>query len=215
MSGDPNSRNVAVYSLQMHPNEPKAKQISDELAQKYGVSSEAAKTLSQAIIAGNGTMAQFSHPDLGGRGQWLRGGMTMIGDMFNDALKAKVAALCSELSARFDREPSEKTTAERSSQTETSHDDVSLFIPGGGSRSGDWWGADLGTPDGTGSQNDIRYAYFPASRRLAVKIGYRVTIYDTGDHEISGVSQQQSGDASLSFVSQRGLVRASELRVVG
>lgn len=141
----------------------------------------------------------------------------MIGDMFNDALKAKVAALCSELSARFDRErePSEKTTAQRSSQTETNHDDVSLFIPAEGSRSGDWWGADLGTAGGTGSQNDIRYAYFPASRRLAVKIGDRVTIYDTVDHEISGVSQQHSGDASLSFVSQRGLVRVSELRVVG
>lgn len=199
----------------MHPNEPQATQISDDLAQKYGVSSEAVKTLSQAIIAGNGTMAQFSHPELGGRGQWLRGGMTMIGDMFNDALKAKVVALCSELSARLDREPAEKTTAQRSSQTETNHDEVSLFIPAGGSRSGDWWGADLGTAGATGSQNDIRYAYFPASRRLAVKIGDGVRIYDTGDHEISGVSQQQSGDASLTFVSQRGLVRVSELRVVG
>jgi hypothetical protein len=190
-------------------------QIIDELAQKYGVSSEAVKTLSQAIIAGNRTMAQFNHPELGGHGQWMRGGMTMIGDMFNDALKAKVVALCSELSARLDRESSGKTTAQRSSQTATSHDDVSLFIPAGSSRSSDWWGTDLGTAGATGSQNDIRYAYFPAARRLAVKIGDRVTIYDTGDHEISGVSQQQSGDASLTFVSQRGLVRVSELRTVG
>jgi hypothetical protein len=49
----------------MHPNEPKATQISDHLAQKYGVSSEAVKTLTQAIIAGHGAMAQFSHPELG------------------------------------------------------------------------------------------------------------------------------------------------------
>jgi hypothetical protein len=139
----------------------------------------------------------------------------MIGDMFNDALKARVTALCSELSAQLDREPAEKTTAQRSSQTETSHDEVSLFIPAGGSRSDDWWGADLGTAGATGSQNDIRYACFPASRRLAVKIGDRVRIYDTGDHEIGGISQQQSGDSSLTFVSQRGLVRVSELRVVG
>jgi hypothetical protein len=204
---------MAVYSLQMHPNEPRAKQTSDELAQKYGVSSDVVKTLWQAIIAGNGTMAQFSHPELGGPGQWLRGGMTMIGDMFNHGLKSKVSALCSELSARFDRELSEKTTAQGSSQTETSPDDVSIFIPGRGAN--DWWGTDLGTTGATGSQNDIRYAYFPVSRRLAIQIGDRVTIYDTGDHEISGVSQQQSGDASLSFVSQRGLVRVSELRVVG
>jgi hypothetical protein len=38
-----------------------------------------------------------------------------------------------------------------------------------------------------------------------------VTIYDTADHEIGGVSQQQSGDASLTFVSQRGLVRVADL----
>ena len=140
----------------------------------------------------------------------------MIGDMFNDALKARVVALCSELSAQLDREPAEKTTAQRSSQTETSHDEVSLFIPAGGPRSGDeWWGTDLGTAGATGSQNDIRYACFPASRRLAIKIGNSVRIYDTGDHEISGISQQQSGDASLTFVSQRGRVRVSELRVVG
>jgi hypothetical protein len=199
----------------MHENEPKTTQINDELAQKYGVSSEAVKTLSQAIIAGNGTMAQFSHPELGGRGQWLRGGMTMIGDMFNDALKTKVVALCSELSTRLDGESSEKTTAQHSSKAETSHDDVSLFIAAGGSRSSDWWGADLGAAGATGSQNEIRYAYFPASRRLAIKIGDHVRIYDTGDHEISGVSQQQSGDASLTFFSQKGLVRVSELRAVG
>jgi hypothetical protein len=76
----------------------------------------------------------------------------------------------------------------RSPQTETSHDDVSLFVPAGSSRSSDWWEADLGTAGATGSQNDIRYAYFPASRRLAIQIGDRVRIYDTGDHEISGVS---------------------------
>jgi hypothetical protein len=41
-----------------------------------------------------------------------------------------------------------------------------------------------------------------------------VTIYDTEDHIITGVSQQQSGDASLSFVSQRGLIRVADLRIV-
>jgi hypothetical protein len=92
--------------------------------------------------------------------------------------------------------------------------EVSFFVPEKVESSGDWWGAELGTAGSTGSQNDIRYAYFPAAKRLAVGIGDQVTIYDTGDHAISGVSQQQSGSASLKFVSQRGLVRASELRIV-
>jgi hypothetical protein len=51
-------------------------------------------------------MAQFSHPDLGGRGQWSAGGMTMIGDMFNDALKTKVKQLCSELASILSQETS-------------------------------------------------------------------------------------------------------------
>jgi hypothetical protein len=40
-------------------------------------------TLLQALVNSNGTMAQFSHWELGGGGQWMRGGMTMVGDMFN------------------------------------------------------------------------------------------------------------------------------------
>lgn len=74
-----------------------------ELAQKYGVSEEAVLVLWQALVRGRGTMAQFNHPELGGRGQWMPG-MIMIGDMFNDALKAKVGALCGEL-AEFLRIP--------------------------------------------------------------------------------------------------------------
>jgi len=49
-----------------------------------------------ALARGNGSMAQFNHPELGGNGQWMPG-MIMIGEMFNHALKAKVNALCTEL----------------------------------------------------------------------------------------------------------------------
>src|ERR1700735_1005676 len=70
----------------------------DELAQRYSVSPDAVKTLLQSLVSSNGTMAQFNHPELGGGGQWMRGGMTMVGDMFNHGLKAKVERLCSELS---------------------------------------------------------------------------------------------------------------------
>jgi hypothetical protein len=163
-------------------------------------------------------MAQFSHPELGGLGQWAQGGMTMIGDMFNDALKAKVNGLCSDLANLLGQEPS-RMRASPSLQTQSQggtgdYGNVSLFVPAAGGSPAGWWGADLGAASATGSQNNMRYAYFPASRRLAVAIGDHVTIYDTADHGISGVSQQQSGDASLSFVSQHALVRVADLRVV-
>jgi hypothetical protein len=49
------------------------------------------------VAAGGGTLAQFNcnHPELGGNGQWMSGGMTMVGDMFNYGLKATVSGLCS------------------------------------------------------------------------------------------------------------------------
>ena len=41
-----------------------------------------------------------------------------------------------------------------------------------------------------------------------------VTIYDTLDHQIGGVSQQQSGSGSMSFTSQYGVVEVAKLPVV-
>jgi hypothetical protein len=202
----------------MEPLSPEGLKFVEELARRYGVSTQAVTALLQAVISGGGTMAQFSHPELGGLGQWTQGGMTMIGDMFNNTLKAKVDGLCSDLANLLSQDPSwmrAGTPLQAQSQGGTGgHGGVSLFVPTAGGSPVAWWGADLGAASSTGSQNNIRYAYFPASRRLAVAIGDHVTIYDTADHMISGVSQQQSGDASLSFTSQRGLVRVADLRVV-
>jgi hypothetical protein len=157
-------------------------------------------------------------------GQWSQGGMTMIGDMFNNALKARVDGLCSELAGLLARQP--LTAQPRGGQSQRQSqggfaggffrggEEVSLFVPITGRSSAGWWPADLGQPSSTGEQNDIRYAVFPAARRLAIDIAGRVTVYDTLDHQIGGISQQQSGDASLSFTSQDGLVRLSELPIV-
>ena len=47
-----------------------------ELTQKYQLSEPAIMVLLQALIKGNGKMAQFNHPELGGVGQWLPGGIS-------------------------------------------------------------------------------------------------------------------------------------------
>jgi hypothetical protein len=78
-----------------------------------------------------------------------------------------------------------------------------------------WWPDRLGKPSTAGSQNDLRYAYFPDSQRLAVSRGGKVTVYDSGNHKISGVSQQQGGDrGDVTFSSQDGEVALSDLKVV-
>ncbi|MDQ2694230.1 MAG: SHOCT domain-containing protein [Pseudomonadota bacterium] len=189
---------------------PQGQQQINQLAQRYGVSADAVMTLLNAVRQGNGTMAQFNHPELGGAGQWMQGGMTMVGDMFNNALKAKVDGLCSELSAWLAREPDAGRAGPAQSQRQSSGG----VMESQGGESGAWWPAQLGTPAAVGAQNNIRYAYFPDARRLVVDVNGQVTTYDTLDHRISGVSQQQGGTTSLTFSSQRGTVALADLPVV-
>jgi hypothetical protein len=197
---------------------PQGVKIIEYLAEKHHVSSGTVMTLLDALVKGRGTMAQFNHPELGGLGQWSQGGMTMVGDMFNSAMKAKVDGLCSELSDLLIREDSSFRAA-GSSQGESAletggAEEFSLFVHAHGGLSARWWGIEMGVPTATGAQNDINYAYFRAAKRLAIKIGDQLSIYDTGHHEISGISQQQGGDASLTFRSQHGLVRLAELHLL-
>src|SRR6516165_12816837 len=92
----------------------------------HGLSRAAVLSMLFAIHVGGGTMAQFSIPELGGSGQWMQGGMTMVGgNMFDNALKARVDALCSELAQLL------ATTA--------------VFPP-----SANWWPANLGVPSSAG-----------------------------------------------------------------
>ena len=60
---------------------PEGQQPVTALAQRYGVSVDAVMTLLHAVVKGHGTMAQFDQRALGGRGQWMAGGMVMVGDM--------------------------------------------------------------------------------------------------------------------------------------
>ena len=67
-----------------------------------------------------------------------------------------------------------------------------------------WWPDDLGQPSTSGSQNEMRYAFFPEKRRLLIEQDGKLITYDSGDHRISGVSQQQTHGSSLAFTSQDG-----------
>src|SRR3954454_4238552 len=192
---------------------PEERRAIERIALRHGVSTDAALTLLHALRAGNGAMAQFSHPDLGGMGQWSQGGMTMVGDMFNQGLRARVDALCTKLAGWLRAKPSLMAAPAQTQSQSGSDAGVSLFVPRA-AQPGAWWPAELGDPTSAGAQNDLRYAVFPAARRLAVEHGGRMTLYDTGDHVITGVSQQQSGSRSLTFTSQHGLVRLSDLPVV-
>ena len=184
------------------PLTPAGESAVADIAARYRVSEGAVRTLLDAVIRGGGAMAQFSHPELGGSGQWMRGGMTMVGDMFNPGLQSTVSGICSELSALLASggvlvRPPEPGSA------------------GFGSCGGQaWWPEGLGRPSSSGGQNDASYAYFPGPRRLAIRRGGAITLYDTLDHAISGVQQQQGSRGSLEFSSQHGTFTVDTLPVV-
>lgn len=167
------------------------------IADRYNLQPETVETLLKAIVRGNGTMAQFNLPELGGAGQWMKGGMTMVGDMFNSPLKTKVDQLCNELAGLA------STAVLFEDNHEPEHKQAS-----------DSWPAIFGNPTSSGSQNTFRYAYFAPVHRLVVEDGGKRTIYDTKHHQITGVSQQQGTTSSYRFTSQEGQVDLSALQVV-
>lgn len=175
------------------------------VAQRHGLSASAGRALYDALVAGGGRQAQFSHPELGGMGQWS-GGMTQIGDMFNDALKAKVSAFCHDMSEQA-------AGARRGTQNvfEGGNRSASPWAMRGPDR---WWPAALGDPTSSGSQNDMSYACFPDKHRLAISRSGKVTVYDTGTHQLTGFSQQQPGTGDLAFAGQNGPVALDSLQVV-
>ena len=178
------------------------------IAARHDVSRGATEHLF-AALSHNGSQAQFNHPELGGLGQWSRGGMLMIGDMFNHSLKAKVAVLCSEIADIASRSVDVHGLAGQQ-QSQYQGSDVHRF----GSQTAltsNWWPKELGSPSATGVQNNMRYAFFPASRRLALSVDGAITVYDTKDHLISGFSQQQSGEKSVTFSSQHGRIDLAQL----
>ncbi len=176
----------------------------EDLASRHNVSLSAVQTLQDALRRGGGRMAQFSHPELGGMGQWSAGGMIQIGDMFNTPLRARVAALCAELAAAPPVDAPANAPA-----------GAGFGADVGAASHRDWWPAGLGWPSATGAQDGMRYACFPETRRVAIEQGGAVTVHDSGEHGISGVSQAQGAGQDLVFLSQLGRIRASDLPVVG
>lgn len=205
---------------------PQGQQTIDNIAQRHGFSSNAVLSMLESVINGNGSMAQFNHPEFSGSGQWMSGGMTMVSDMFNNYLKGRVNNLCSELAQLVANQPDLLRSGSFQSQSQNDQQQsnysgqyssnnptpsASLFVAG---TSSDWWPNDLRWPNSTGAQNGVRYAYFAQARRLVIEVNGRVTVYDTLDHQIGGFSQQQSYGGSLSFSSQYGLIDVGSLPII-
>lgn len=149
---------------------PLAEPDYQALSARTGLSEAALRVLYEALQRGRGAQAQFNHPELGGMGQWMWGGMIMIGDMFNSALSAKVAHACSLLADAAAAVPAPVFLAMESDR---------------------WWPAELGDPSSSAVQNGFAYALFPVAGRLAVRTeDGRIAVYDISGMAVHGVGAQ-------------------------
>jgi hypothetical protein len=112
----------------------------DRVSLRHSVSPDAVRTILRALRSGGGTMAQFSHAEFGGMSQWSPG-MTMVGDMFNNKLKAKLDAVCTELATYVAETPSPERGRWRGDG------EVSYR---GTKQGSNWWPSNLGTPSAVG-----------------------------------------------------------------
>lgn len=227
------------------------RQLIATLAAGHNISESAVETLWQAVEAGNGTAAQFNHPELGGMGQWMAGSMAVVSD-FNEAhMQETITQLCTTIATYLQNRavaadygvmdqrqtqsqwsnpggivpsnvvPPRPTTAQSisaSSTTDQKRSTADAAQPNTQtatvrqSAGQQWWPDSLGLPNNSGSQNDMYYAYFAMHQRLALRIGNQVAIYDTGEHQISGISQRQSGTQNIGFRSPLGEVSLTQLK---
>ena len=195
------------------------KQFVQAVAQHHQLSEGAVEALFVAIQAGHGTAAQFNHPELGGLGQWMGGGMIMLGDMFNHRLKATVAQICTEIAdylvTHARQVEAERPLTRQTQAKEPSSMQFKPFMPMHEmtfSAQEPWWPQEFGTPTASGAQNTLQYVYFAQKKRLVIRLDQRVAVYDTQDHQINGVSQQQDAKQKVTFRSQKGELSLSLLK---
>ena len=77
------------------------------------------------------------------------------------------------------------------------------------------WPSELGIASTSGTSPEMRYAYFPKNRRLAVEWHGVLTIYDTAEYQFRGMLQAHSAETvGISIWTQRGRVRLADLATV-
>ncbi|NIC05623.1 SHOCT domain-containing protein [Billgrantia bachuensis] len=174
--------------------------IVDELAERHDFSHDAIAHMVSAVTDGNGQMAMFSHPEFGGPGQWMQGGMLLLSAPLNHTLNARVDALCHEI-GEIIGENADEIIAQQPAWLVAEENTA-------------WWPAELGAPNATGEQNGLRYAYFAQARRLVVQTEDAIRVYDTLDHRIGGFAQQQGSQSRFTVTSQHGDIDLASLPVI-
>ena len=165
-----------------------------DIAAKYQITEATVRTLLEGLQTTSGFQVQFNIAELGGMGQW-QSGMVMIGDMFNEGLKAKVSALCAEL-ASFLREPHPTEPEETATEPTTSAAPIKTL-----------------RATFSGSQNGTKYAYYAPQNVLQIEEEDKIARYSTEGLTLWGVQQAQDGTGKkLKFTHAGGTITVDDLK---
>lgn len=162
-----------------------------EIAAEFKVQEITVSKLLDGLQKNSGRQVQFNIAELGGMGQWQSGGMVMVGDMFNNELKAKVDRLC-------------KVLVQMPAKAESNP-----FVPIQSSVGSNRF-ANI-----KGSQNGISYAYYQTEAILEITDENGLKKYSTEGYLLTGVQQSQSNDSrKLSFSHSGGSVEIKDLKQI-
>lgn len=200
---------LQTYSGNLHAQSGDKDPIIKELSSKYEIDQDAVECLYNSIQAGNGTMAQYNHPGLGGMGQWMAGGSVMS---FNWVLAGKITQMANAISQKILERPSQQSSqpakvvpvspVQQKPVVNNSNPSFTPFAPmkpmapmtfsfpqGNGEKS----------PDMSGAQNGTSYKYFKNDDVLEItKNGSTKKIILSA--KLVGVSQEQDQQGHQKFV---------------
>jgi hypothetical protein len=185
-----------------------AEDVIPSIAERYHVSIDAAREVERALRATGGRQAQFSHPELGGTGQWMPG-MLMIHAAADRQLRTRVEGLLDEVAAVV-RGSDTAAPAALARDPDAPPALSRVDLPAGES----WWPAPYGHPAAQGCQSGIRYAWFPGRCCVLVQVGSRIDCYDTAEHQVRGVGQQQGSSSRLVLTTASGEIPLDYLQCI-
>ena len=94
------------------------RRIVDDVARRHGFSSDAVTSMLISVWLGMATRRSSTIRSSAASANGRKGGMTMIGDMFNNNLKGRVASLCQELAGLIQNQPMFAVPAQSQSQSQ-------------------------------------------------------------------------------------------------
>lgn len=91
-------QNTESFERSAEPRSDDAAQsVHRSIARETGFSLDAVEAMQGALAASGGRMAQFDHPEFGGVGQWMQGGMVMTSRGRDTVLEGRIDHLCDAL----------------------------------------------------------------------------------------------------------------------